>query len=677
MEVNILRVLLAKIGLDGHDKGLKIIAKALQNSGVEVIYLGLRQSVEKITEAAIEEDASAIGISSLSGTHITSAKKLIDALKKKNIKCKVFFGGVIPKEDVASLKNIGIDEVFPVGSNLDQLVNVIKNNNSVKAQENKNVTKGDINSNTQKKQEVQFYTDSKISIKEFYTNKDTAETENNKTEVPGEYPYTRGPYKSMYRDKLWTMRQYSGFGTAADSNERYKYLLGQGQTGLSVAFDLPTQLGYDSDNKEIEEEVGRVGVAIDTIEDMHTLFKDIPLDKVSVNFTINSTAIVILAMFIAVFEERGYDAKILSGTTQNEMIKEFISRNSYIFPIEPSIKIVGDIIEYSSRSLPKFNPISLTGYHIRELGANAIQELAITMSIAILYVEEAIKRGMDVDSFAPRLSFHFACNQDFFEEIAKFRAARRIWAKIMKNRFYAKNEKSCRLRFFSGGNGTSLTAQEPLNNIVRCALICLSGVLGGAQAIHVAGYDEALSIPTIESVNLSLRTQQVIAYESGVTKTVDPLAGSYYVESLTNELEEKASQLLEKIEKLGGIVECVKSGWISSEIINSAYNTQKEINSGRKVIVGVNKFIGVQKNEKKIKVEKFSLETLKNQKERLKKVKKERDNRKVRNALDEIRRVAENGNNLMPVVIKAVKARATIGEIINKMKTVFGECNNY
>ena len=671
-----LRVLLAKMGLDGHDKGLKIIAKAFQNSGVEVIYLGLRQSVEKITEAAIEEDASVIGISSLSGTHIASAKKLIDALKKKKIECKVFFGGVIPQEDIIILKKIGIDEVFPVGSDLDQVVNIVKSDNQNEIQAKKNAAQMEIDSDIQKKQEDDFFTDSKIPIKEFYTYKDIDEMEKNEIEVPGEYPYTRGPYKSMYRSRLWTMRQYSGFGTAADSNERYKYLLNQGQTGLSVAFDLPTQLGYDSDNEEIEEEVGRVGVAIDTIEDMHTLFQDIPLDKVSVNFTINSTAIVILAMYIAVFEERGHDPKILSGTTQNEMIKEFISRNSYIFPIEPSIKIVGDIIEYSSKYLPKFNPISLTGYHIRELGANAIQELAITMSIAILYVEEAIKKGMDVDSFAPRLSFHFACNQDFFEEIAKFRAARRIWAKIMKNRFFAKNEKSCRLRFFSGGNGTSLTAKEPLNNVVRCALICLSGVLGGAQAIHVAGYDEALSIPSIESVNLSLRTQQVIAYESGVTKTVDPLAGSYYVESLTNELEEKANQLLEKIEKVGGIVESVKSGWISKEIINSAYQTQKEINSGKKVIVGVNKFATLQKDEKKIKIEEFSLEALKNQKERLGKVKEERDSLKVRNALDEITKVAENGNNLMPSVIKAIKVRATIGEIIEGMKKVFMEYNN-
>ena len=671
MEVNILRVLLAKIGLDGHDRGLKIIAKLLRDNGVEVIYLGLRQKAENIVEAAIQEDVDLIGISVLSGTHKIIAKKLMNTIKQKKAKFKIFFGGIIPDNDIIELKNIGVDEVFPVGTSLNCIIENIKGKKLPK----KPLVETFNRSDDLRKEDNASFTSSGIPIKEIYTLDDLRDFDEKKElSLPGKFPYTRGPYETMYRGNLWTMRQYSGFGSASDTNNRYKYLIKQGQTGLSVAFDLPTQLGYDSDNKTIAEEVGRVGVAIDTIEDMYELFKEIPLDKISVNFTINSTAIVILAMYVIMAKERGYKPRMLSGTIQNDMIKEFISRNTFIFPLDASVKIAGDIIEYSSNLLPKFNPISCSGYHIRELGANAIQEVATTLSAAIVYTEEAIRRGLDVDSFAPRISFHFACTQDFFEEIAKFRAARRMWAKIMKNKFHAKDDKSCRLRVFSGGNGTSLTANEPFNNLIRCAFVCLSGVLGGAQAIHVAGYDEAFSIPSKDSVKLSLRTQQILAYETGITKTVDPLAGSYYIESLTNEIEDRTEQYMIKIEKLGGIIECIKNKWILNEVINNAFKEINEIEKRDKIVIGVNKFAEDEMN-KKIIPEKIPKDVLKNQVNKLNKIKKDRDNTRLKNTLQKLYKNAKSGNNIFPQVIDAVEARASLGEIIGELKKVFGECN--
>ena len=488
-------------------------------------------------------------------------------------------------------------------------------------------------------------------------------------------PIRGGPYETMYRGKVWTMRQYAGMGTAVESNERYKYLLERGQTGLSVALDLPTQIGFDSDNSEISEEVGKVGVAIDTVEDMHTLFEGIPLDSVSVNFTINSTAMIILAMFVVMAEERGYSRKIISGTTQNDMIKEFLARNTFIFPLEPSLKIVSDIISYASKEFPKFNPISCSGYHIRELGADAIQELAFTLAAGITYVETVAKTGMGVDQFAPRVSFHFTCNQEIFEEVAKFRAARRMWAKIMKERFHAQNEKSCKLRVFAGGNGISLTAKEPLNNIIRGTYQCLVGALSGAQTIHVPAYDEAYAIPTEESALLCLRTQQITAYETGIIKTIDPLAGSYYVEYLTNEMEKRASQLMDEIEKLGGMVSCIKNGWIQKKVIDSAYKTQKAIDNGEKVIIGVNKYVSDTGLKSKMKMEKVPESVLNNQLERLEAVKKKRNTSTVEKSLSDIIAAAEAGENIFPTVIDAVRARATLGEIVNALKEVYGEYN--
>jgi methylmalonyl-CoA mutase N-terminal domain/subunit len=666
------KIILAKMGLDGHDKGLKIIARSLRDAGEKVIYLGLRQNAEAIIQAAIQEDADVIGISILSGSQIPLAKKLLLSMKKNNVNFRILFGGVISKEDIVTLKKMGISEVFPVETSLKKIIESFRGKRSNNIEENVKKGKKEKLSKINIKNDVK--TDSGIPVKEVYTKEDVSFLEEDKDlGMPGKYPYTRGPYETMYRGKIWTMRQYAGLGTAVESNQRYKYLLSQGQTGLSVALDLPTQLGLDSDCPDIGEEVGRVGVAIDTVEDMYTLFKDIPLEKVSVSFTINSTAMIILAMFVVMAEEKGYDPKNLSGTVQNDMIKEFLSRNTFIFPLKPSLKLAVDIISFSSKYLPKFNPISCAGYHIRELGANAVQELATTLGAAIVYTEEVIKRGIPIDSFAPRLSFELSCGQDIFEEIAKFRTARKMWAQIMKNRFHAKNEKSLKFRVFSGGNGISLTANEPLNNIVRGAFQCLTGALGGAQAVHVPAYDEAYAIPTEESALICLRTQQITAYETGITKTADPLAGSYYLENLTNELENRATDLMEKIDKMGGLVKCIENGWIMKEVISSAYKVQEDIEEGRRVIVGVNKFISEKSEEKKVKIEKIPDYILKNQIKRMKKVKEERSYNEVKEKIDELTRAAESNKNLFPFIMEAVKVRATIGEIVNALKKIYGE----
>ena len=671
------KIILAKMGLDGHDKGLKIIARSLRDAGEEVIYLGLRQNAEVIIQTAIQEDADTIGISILSGSQIPLAKKLLSSMKKNKVNFRVLFGGIISKEDIITLKKMGISEVFPGETSLKEIIESFRNEKWKNIEENTNKDE-DNKENIDNKIniEIDVKTESGIPIKKVYTKEDVSFLEVDKDlGLPGKYPYTRGPYETMYRGKVWTMRQYAGLGTAVESNQRYKYLLSQGQTGLSVALDLPTQLGFDSDYPDIEEEVGRVGVAIDTVEDIYALFKDIPLDKVSVSFTINSTAIVILAMFAVMAEEKGYDLKALIGTVQNDMIKEFLSRNTFIFPLKPSLKLTGDIISFSSKYLPKFNSISCAGYHIRELGANAVQELATTLGAAIVYIEEVLERGMLIDSFAPRLSFELSCGQDFFEEIAKFRTARKMWAQIMKNRFHAKNEKSLKFRVFSGGNGISLTANEPLNNIVRGAFQCLVGALGGAQAVHVPAYDEAYAIPTEESALICLRTQQITAYEIGIINTVDPLAGSYYIENLTNELENRVNELMVKIDKMGGLIKCIENGWIMKEVIRAAYKTQKEIEEGRKVIVGVNKFVSKKSKEKKVKIEKVPDYILKNQIKRLKQVKEERIDNKVKEKLDKLVKAAKKNKNLFPFILETVKVRATVGEIVSTLKMVYGEYN--
>lgn len=487
---------------------------------------------------------------------------------------------------------------------------------------------------------------------------------------PGEYPFTRGIQYTMYRSKLWTMRQYSGFGSAEESNKRYKYLLEQGQTGLSIAFDLPTQMGYDSDHPISRGEVGKVGVAIDSLEDMETLFKDIPLDKVSTSMTINSTAAIILCMYIALAEKQGVSLKEISGTIQNDILKEYIARGTYIFPPEPSMRIITDIFAYACENIPKWNTISISGYHIREAGSNAVQEVAFTLANGITYVESAIKAGLDVDQFTLRLSFFFNSHNNFLEEIAKFRAARRMWAKIMKERFKAKDKRSCMLRFHTQTAGSTLTASQPENNIIRVTLQALAAVLGGTQSLHTNSKDEALSLPTEDSVLTALRTQQIIGYESGVADTIDPLAGSYLIEHLTDEIEKKAFEYIEKIDKMGGMVKAILSGFPQKEIQESAYLYHKSIEEKEKIIVGINEFVTLEKP--KIPILKVNPQIEEIQIKKLKNLKEKRDNNLVKYSLAEIKEVAKGSQNLIPVILKAVKSYATVGEISDALREVFG-----
>ncbi|MFA5576407.1 MAG: methylmalonyl-CoA mutase family protein [Tissierellaceae bacterium] len=517
-----------------------------------------------------------------------------------------------------------------------------------------------------------FTTGSNSQVDRLYTPLDIGNLDYNEDlGLPGEYPFTRGVQPTMYRGRLWTMRQYAGFASAEESNKRYKYLLDQGQTGLSVAFDLPTQIGYDSDNGLSEGEVGKVGVAIDSLRDMEVLFDGIPLDKVSTSMTINSPASILLAMYIAVAEKQGVSKDKLRGTIQNDILKEYIARGTYIFPPEPSMRLITNIFEYCSKEVPQWNTISISGYHIREAGSTAAQEVAFTLADGIAYVEAAINAGLDVDDFGPRLSFFFNSHNDLLEEVAKYRAARRLWAKIMKEKFKAKNPKSMQLKFHTQTAGSTLTAQQPDNNIIRVTIQTLAAVLGGTQSLHTNSRDEALALPTEDSVMIALRTQQVVAHEAGVTETVDPLAGSYYVESLTDRIEEEAMRYIETIDQLGGAPKAIEKGYIQKEIQNAAYRYQMEIESLDRIVVGVNKF-QVEESEKKelLKVDR-SVEI--KQREKLSKLRKERDNEKVEKALKLLEEKAATDENLMPYILDAVKAYATLGEIADVLREVFGE----
>ncbi len=491
---------------------------------------------------------------------------------------------------------------------------------------------------------------------------------------PGSYPYTRGPYATMYRGRLWTMRQYAGFGTAEETNKHFKYLLSQGQTGLSVAFDLPTQIGYDSDHPLARGEVGRVGVAVDSLKDMEILFQGIPLDKVSTSMTINAPANVLLAMYLTLGEMQGINRSLLRGTVQNDILKEYIARGTYIFPPTPSLKIAVDVFEFCSKEMPKWNFISVSGYHMREAGANAVQELAFTLADGLAYINAALERGLKIDDFAPRISFFFGCHNNFFEEIAKFRAARRLWAEILKEKYSPKKERSLLMRFHTQTSGCTLTAQQPMNNIIRVAYQALAAVLGGTQSLHTNSMDEALCLPSKRSVKIALRTQQILAYETGVSDTIDPLGGSYYIEWLTDELEEKARKYIEEIEEMGGMAKAIEKGFIQKEILETAYHYQKEIEKGETVVVGVNKF---KEEREEIKIEIFNVskleETAKMQIKKLQIVKRERNKSKVEEALSKLGKAAEKNENLIPPIIEAVKAYATLGEICGVLRNIYGE----
>ncbi len=489
--------------------------------------------------------------------------------------------------------------------------------------------------------------------------------------LPGEYPFTRGVQATMYRGRLWTMRQYAGMGDAEESNKRYKYLLANGTTGLSVAFDLPTQIGLDSDNALAGGEVGKVGVAIDSIEDMERLFSGIDLTKISTSMTINATASILLSLYVAVARRQGADLRQISGTVQNDVLKEYIARGTYIYPPHQAMRIITDLFAWTNQNVPEWNTISISGYHMREAGCTAVQEVAFTLGDGMAYVQAAIDAGLDVDKFAPRISFFFNAHSNFLEEVAKFRAARRMWARIMREHFGAKNPKSWMLRFHTQTAGSTLTAQQPENNIVRTALQALSAVLGGTQSLHTNSFDEALALPTEQSARIALRTQQIIGYESGVPQTIDPLAGSYYIETLTNEIEKRAAEYLGKIEVLGGMLKAIERGFVQQEIQNAAYEYQQAVDRGEAVVVGVNRF--ELEEEKPIPIQRIDEALESKQVQRLRALRARRDQGAWQSALRGVEDAARSGENLMPRILAAVEAQATVGEISDAMRRVFGE----
>jgi len=512
-----------------------------------------------------------------------------------------------------------------------------------------------------------FKTDSGIPIKAVYQPSDAHNAEN---DIPGEYPFTRGIYRNMYRDRLWTMRQYGGYASAKESNRRYRYLLAQGQTGLSVAFDLPTQMGYDSDHPLVEGEVGKVGVAICSIDDMARLFEGIRLEDITTSMTINATAAILLAFYLALAKRQGADLKKIGGTTQNDILKEYIARSTYIYPPAPSMRLVTDIFEFCSQHLPKWNTISISGYHIREAGSDAVQEVAFTLANGIEYVRAAIRRGLEVNDFGQRLSFFFNSHNNFFEEVAKFRAARRMWARIMKEKFGATNERAMMLRFHTQTAGSTLTAQQPENNVVRVALQGLAAVVGGTQSLHTNSRDEALALPSESAVRVALRTQQVIAYESGVATTADPLAGSYFIEHLTDEIEQRANRYIERIEEMGGSIKAIEADYFQEEISRSAYAYQRAIESREKIIVGVNDFqIEEEPPQELLRVDPaIRVEQIRS----LQKLRNERDAAEVSATRQRLETAAQSSENLMPIIIDCVEKKVTLGEISDSLRSVFG-----
>jgi methylmalonyl-CoA mutase, N-terminal domain len=513
-----------------------------------------------------------------------------------------------------------------------------------------------------------FKTDSGIELDRFYR---PGSARAGQIGLPGEFPYTRGIQPTMYRGRLWTMRQYAGYGSAAETNARFKYLLANGQTGLSVAFDLPTQMGMDSDHPLAAGEVGKVGVSINTLHDMETMLEGIPLDRVSTSMTINATAPILLAMYVAVAKKQGVSLQAINGTLQNDILKEYIARGTYIYPPAFSLQLITDVFEYCRREVPNWNMISVSGYHIREAGSTAVQELAFTFGNAIAYVQGALNRGLDIDAFGPRLSFFFDTHNDFLEEIAKFRAARRIWAKIAKDRFHAKNPRTWMLRFHAQTAGSSLTAQQPDNNVVRVAIQALAAVLGGAQSIHTNSKDEALALPTAEAVRLALRTQQIIAYESGVTNTVDPLGGSYAIEALTDEIEKQTIEYVDKIDSMGGMVAAIESGWVQSQIQQAAYEYQRSIETRERIVVGVNEFR--TEEPEPISIHQADPELEAAQGEALSRVRSTRNLNEVRSSLERLESATRSSENLMPHILKAVEVYATIGEVSDVFRKVHGE----
>jgi methylmalonyl-CoA mutase, N-terminal domain len=666
-----IRVLIAKPGLDGHDVGAKVLCRALMDAGMEVVYTGLRQSPQEIVRTALEEDVDVVGLSVLSGAHLPLCRAVADGLQTAGIlgKTLCIVGGNIPRSDHATLRELGVAAVFATGSPFEEIVDFIRGRGTMvsdpkRAKEEKKGETAEAG--------APLHWESGLEIREVYTAADVERTGGSDgIGQPGEYPYTRGIHPLMYRKRPWTMRQYSGFGTAAETHERFQYLIRHGQTGLNVAFDLPTQCGLDSDDEMAVGEVGRVGMAVDTLADMEVAFAGIDLDKISVSLTINGAAVPIMAMYFAMARKRGYELATLRGTAQNDILKEFIGRGTWIFPVDASIRLVGDTIEYCAQHVPRYNAVSVCGYHIRESGASPAQEMAYGLAIARAYIDHTLERGLHIDEFAGGVSFNFDIHGNLWEQVAKFRAGRRLWARILKEEYGAENPRSMQLRMIAGGGGGGLTIQQPENNIVRGAYYALASALSGTQTMALCSYDEAYTIPSRHAARLSLRTMQILMHEMGACDTVDPLAGSYFVETTTNEMEERIVAIMKKLQDRGGIVRAVSEGWVQAEVNRRAYDQEKRIRSGETRKVGVNCFVE-EGEEPEVEFHPHREEEAKKQVAGLQRIRSERDGNMVQSSLERVRQAAAAGENVMPSVMDAVERQATIGEICGVLKSVFG-----
>jgi len=665
------RVLIAKPGLDGHDVGAKIVCRALRDAGMEVIYTGLRQSPDAIAKAAQEEDVGAVGLSILSGAYLPLCRRVKAALEERGvIDALLVVGGNIALADHDALREIGVDGIFPTGAPLDDLVEFIRTGGEPEP------FTGDVQAGAPRtspaNQTRQVVWESGLEIKAVYTAEDVEKSGGfDGIGAPGEYPFTRGIHPEMYRRRPWTMRQYSGFGTAAQTHERFLYLIRNGQTGLNVAFDLPTQCGLDSDDAMAKGEVGRVGMAVDSLADIEEAFAGIDLNEITVSLTINGAAVPIMAMYFAMARKRGYDLASLRGTAQNDILKEFVGRGTWIFPVEPSIRLVGDTMEFCARHAPKYSPVSVCGYHIRESGANPAQEMAYGLAIARAYVDHALARGLDVDEAAGGLSFNFDIYGNLWEQVAKFRAGRRLWARILKEEYGAQDPRTMRMRMIAGGGGKGLTIEQPLNNVVRGAYYALASALSGTQTMALCSYDEAYTIPSEEAARLSLRTMQILMDEVAMTDTVDPLAGSWFVETTTNEMEKKIREIMARIEEQGGMVRAVASGLVQAEVNRQAYDQERRVRSGEVKKVGVNRYREEQAG-RDVEFHPYREAEAQKQVRRLERVRAERDAAKVAGALEQVRAAAAAGDNVMFAAMDAVEAYATVGEVCAALKSVFG-----
>lgn len=684
------RVLIAKPGLDGHDVGAKVVARALRDAGMEVIYTGLHQTVEQILSAAVQEDIDVIGLSILSGAHMSITERLMSGLRRAGAgEVRVVVGGNIPRKDHARLLELGVAGVFPTGSRLDELVRFIGGRAGGGAE-------GADGARARGREELRearappaaekgpapgkgegvrpVILESGIAVKPVYGPEDLADFDPAaRLGRPGEFPFTRGIHPLMYRARPYTMRQYAGFGTPSETNERFRFLLSQGQNALNVAFSLHSQMGIDSDDPLAEGEVGRVGMAVDTLRDMETAFDGIPIERISTSLTINGSAAIMIAMYLAMAEKRGVPLTEVRGTAQNDILKEYIGRGTWIFPVEPSIRLIADTIEFCSRHAPKYYPVSVCGYHIRESGADPVQEISYAFCIARAYIRAVVERGLHPDEFVPRFSFNFDIHGNIFEQVAKFRAARRVWAGITRDELGCRSPESMKMKMIAGGGGGGLTIEEPENNIVRGAYYALISALSGTQTMALCSYDEAYTIPSKKAALISLRTMQILVEEMGLADTVDPLGGSYYVEWLTNELEGRILKKIREVDAAGGIVRLVADGTIQREVSRQAYLLERRLQSGELPKVGVNKYRQEGEGEERaVEIHEYDPAAARVKIEELRRLKSGRDGAAVRASLDLLREKAATSENLMPYIMEAVKRYATVGEITAALKSVFG-----